>query len=118
MAAISWPATLPQYVLQDGFEFGGRDDSIRTPSDIGSPKVRPRSTATIYEFPASFELTAAQFTILETFFDTTTSRGTAVFNFTHPITDAAIEVSSTSRPKYRSAGGSRFTAAFGLRIVP
>ncbi|MFU0504005.1 hypothetical protein [Pseudaminobacter sp. NGMCC 1.201702] len=61
----AWPASLPQYLLRDGYSGGLGDGRIRSRPDAGPPKVRPRSSAMPEPLQGRMMMTGAQLAVLE-----------------------------------------------------
>jgi len=89
MAAYTWPVSLPQNVRQD-FQTARALNILSTPMDLGSPKRRRRGLG-VEQLKVGFYMTTAQIATLETFVQSTI-KGTARFDFAHPVTGATVEV--------------------------
>lgn len=89
MAAYTWPATLPQTPLP-GFSASRSVNILSTEMDMGPAKRRRRS-AGIEQMSVSFYMTTAQIATLNNFINNTI-KGTARFDFAHPITGVVVEV--------------------------
>lgn len=81
-----WPATLPQYVLQDGYAEPEPDVIRRTEMDEGPAKQRPRCTVGIRPFLMQIEVDLDQVAIFQTFYEDTLKDGTLPFSWKHPRT--------------------------------
>ena len=90
MAAFTWPPSLPQRPQMDSFSEDEGVIMVRTPMDQGPAKLRRRS-ARPSQMQVSFYMTPAQKTTLDNFI-LNTLRGTARFDFTHPLTNLVREV--------------------------
>lgn len=88
MATI-WPTTLPQYVLEAGYQEGLEDQSVETQMDAGPAKIRRRFTTVTRRFSVMVQMTPEQGAIFETFYLTTLAGGTLPFDWVHPRTRAA-----------------------------
>lgn len=64
---VAWPSDLPQTLLIDGNSFGTPDGRLRSQTDTGPAKVRPRSSAMVQPVAGTMLMTSAQLAILETF---------------------------------------------------
>lgn len=84
-----WPATLPQ-MPQRGFSETNGILLIRTPVDLGPAKQRYRARRPD-TLSVTYLLTDTQTAALEEFVKTTL-KGTARFYYTHPRTNAQVEV--------------------------
>lgn len=89
MAAYTWPVSLPQNVRQD-FQTARAMNILSTPMDMGVSKRRRRGVG-IEQLRVGFYMTAAQISTLDTFVQVTL-KGTARFDFTHPVTNLLVEV--------------------------
>lgn len=89
MYSYVWPALLPQKPQQNFSETGGVL-ILRTPQDKGPAKQRRLGKRT-NTMQCSFHMTTAQVEILRVFVEDTI-KGTARFGFTHPRTNAIVEV--------------------------
>lgn len=89
MAAYIWPLDLPQ-APQKGFSESIGVNVLRTPMDLGAPKLRRRG-ARPDVLNANFIMSSSQVEILENFCKNTV-RGTARFDFPHPRTHQQVEV--------------------------
>jgi|APLak6261658528_1056013.scaffolds.fasta_scaffold00004_4 hypothetical protein len=90
MAAYTWPTTLPQETLANGFTESLVVNTVSTPMDNGPAKTRRRS-ARPTPIQCSFLMTGAQVEILRDFI-VNTLFCVRRFNWKHPRTGAAIEV--------------------------
>lgn len=94
----TWPATLPQSFLVDGFTIKKQPQAIATPVSMGPPLRRRRFSAAIEEFRGDMLMTEAQWDTVRTFFDNTLSGGVLSFTWVHPIkqTSATIRFKAES----------------------
>ena len=114
----TWPATLPSYVLVEGYSEMPPVNSIRTQMDVGPPKVRRRSTAAPRPITCKQHMTKTQVAILDTFYVTTLSSGVDPFDWTHPRTGASVSFTFTEPPTYESLGGTAWGVTLKLEILP
>ena len=91
MAAQVWPGTLPTDILPDGFNQQAVSVAIRTKMEAGLDKIRKRYTSPIVNSSVSMVVTFAEYTTLETFFNTTLQGGVLSFNFTDPADETEFE---------------------------
>jgi len=113
----TWPGTLPDNFLQDNFSEKVPENVIRTPMDIGPPKMRQRSTAASRPISGNAYMTTAQVAIHDTFFVTTLSYGSLRFDWTHPRTGAAVELRYVNVPIYTPVGVG-WNVTLNLEILP
>lgn len=104
MAAQPWPVTLQQNVNQAGFQEQIGETTIRSSNDIGLPKVRRRSTRPIDIFAVSILVTAAQYSVFKTFYNTTINGGAGTFYFNNPITGVLSEWRISQAPSVSTIG--------------
>jgi hypothetical protein len=84
----TWPAGLPQYVMQQGFSEKLPDMLLETQMEAGPAKARRRYTSDYRLFSVSVAMTAAQRATFETFFITTVMGGSLPFDWKDPVTQA------------------------------
>lgn len=119
MADIIWPVDLPQLVDQNGYGEQRAKSKVESPVDQGRPKARPRFTASTQRFRISLILTDEQVSLLDTFYDETTAKGSLPFDWVHPRTQVAAECQFTGDPPDSvSVGGLMFRASFQMLILP
>ncbi len=112
----TWPSTLPQEFMEDGYSESPPDNLIRTQTDTGPGKIRKRSTAASRKIQGQLLFTAAQKTIFESFFETTIGYGSLAFDC--PLrTGEEEEMRFTSLPSYSPAGGGDFLVTLNLEIL-
>ena len=113
----TWPGTLPDYVLRDGYDESAQDGNIRTPMEQGPAKVRRRFTAIVRNVNAVVSLTTAQTVILDSFYDTDLAFGSLPFTWVHPRTQATVSFRFVKRHTFKP-DGSQWLAALQLEILP
>lgn len=86
----TWPTSLPQKPLQQGYDENKPNTLIRTQMDKGPDKVRRRFTAGVRTFGTQFLLSDTQVSTLETFIDDELEGGALRFDWTHPRTGASV----------------------------
>lgn len=104
----SWPSSLPQAPLVQGYSETFADNLLRTPMDKGPVKVRRRTTRGVKTFAITFRLTAAQAATFTTFFEDTLSDGALSFTFTQPRTGTTLTVRFVSVPSLRAERRGQF----------
>jgi hypothetical protein len=119
MAAISWPPTLPAFVLQEGFEENLPDGKIETQMDVGIAKMRRRYTAAPSSVNVSIYITVDQYQIFRDFYINTLGMGSKRFLRPNPITGAVEEYRFRNPPPtIRPYGGGGFTCSMNLERLP
>jgi hypothetical protein len=84
MANAVWPATLPNYVLIDGYSEKLPAQKIESPMEAGRPKVRRRFSTNWRQFTVFIKMTADQGIIFESFYQNTLQGGSLPFDWVHP----------------------------------
>ena len=117
----TWPASLPQAPLQDGFNEEFANNVLATQMDQGPDKYRKRTTSNVQKFDTSFLMSSAQLTTFKTFFDDTISGGAATFDFPNPRTSTVetfrIDMSK-GPPKIIPLSGGQYRVSFGMERLP
>jgi hypothetical protein len=114
----AWPGTLPDKVLKNGYDEVFADNVIRTPMEVGPPKVRRRSTAAPKFFRVSQLLSSTQVGYLDTFYNTTLSSGSIQFDWKHPRTGSAVTTMRfKTPPRVQYVSGDKFRAEYELEIL-
>ena len=98
----TWPASLPTDIITDGFNQQAKPTAIRTQMEAGLDKIRRRYTTEIINSSVSMVITFAQYSTLETFFNTTLKGGVLSFNFTDPADSTEYEYRFLEPPSYSS----------------
>lgn len=115
----TWPASLPQSPLQQGYEEGFKNTFIRSESESGFAKRRRRFTTSPKKLNTSFLLTGAQVTTFESFFDTDLEGGALSFTFTNPRTSGIVTVALVETPEPVTAvGPDDYILRLKLEILP
>lgn len=114
----SWPTSLPQLALLEGYQEQGVDNIIRSTVDQGPEITRPKYTATPVDMTVSLVLTSAQCDALDSFYDATLNYGSAAFDWLHPRTGAAVSLHFRARPGYQGIGAGYFRTSLSLRQWP
>lgn len=116
MSYPSWPATLPQVPLAEGYSEVDGENVIWSSNDAGPPKGRRRSTADWQFITCSFSVTRTQLATAKAFYRTTLA-SVLPFTWTHPSTGLAanfrIRGLSTA-----PGGGAYVTMTLSLEVVP
>jgi hypothetical protein len=116
--SYTWPATLPQKVLQRGYEEESPNLIVRTDMDAGPAKIRRRHTAGVRPIKGKQIMTAAQVETLDEFYVDTLKGGAERFYWTSPRTGASVEFRFVEKPKWTKAGGGKYSVDLSLEIMP
>lgn len=119
----TWPSSLPDYVLVQGYEEGAPNTLVRTQMDKGPDKVRRRSTAGTRTFAVQMELDSTQTATLETFIDQDLDGGALRFDWVHPRTQASVQfrvvpLRDDSLVSYSALGNDYYRVQMQLEILP
>jgi hypothetical protein len=82
----SWPAGLPDFVLENGYLERLPENKVETNMDAGKVKMRRRFTMNVRSFSFTIMMTEAQAVIFEEFYETTLASGSLAFDWVHPRT--------------------------------
>jgi hypothetical protein len=119
MANAVWPATLPSFVQEAGYDESLPDVMAETNMDSGPAKTRPRFTTANRRFAVTVRMDAAQAVIFEGFWDTTLKKGALSFDWVHPRTRATMTFRFRKpAPKPRPFGGDAVDYAMNLESQP
>lgn len=118
MAAIDWPNNIPDKPLVDSFAETPPRDVVRTQMDAGPAKMRPRSTSGVRNLNVTFMMNETELSNLDTFYETTTSQGTARFDFSHPRTGTTVEMRFVERPTYRLVSDDDYEVRVKFEVLP
>ena len=80
--AVPWPAGAPQFA--EGWQEKNNPNTIRTPMDVGPPKVRRRATRLTRQISVTFIGTHAQWLAVKDFFNLDCQEGVQFHTFLHP----------------------------------
>jgi len=114
----TWPSSLPDNPIQDGYEEARKDGRVRTQMDAGPPKVRRRFTAVVTEFPVRFHMRSSEVNTLEDFWETDLEGGTLRFDWTHPRKDTALQFRFVEPYTVQSLGGTLYEVSATLEVLP
>jgi hypothetical protein len=113
--SITWPATLPQKFLVDGYSEAPPDNSSRHDPDEGAALARKKYTAAVGKLSGKMLMTSDQVEILDEFFRT--YGGFTEFVFPKPRTGATITCRMTEPPQYTPHGGLNWKALIKLEVL-
>lgn len=117
----TWPTSLPQTPLQEGFSEELPRVTITTPMDAGPAKVRRRFTAGVTKYTMEFDLTTAQRATFITFFETTTLGGSIKFDFPDPVTGSVTDFrfdQAKGTPQIKSLSGNIYRLTAPMEKLP
>lgn len=116
---ISWPGTLPQYVLEGGYQETLEDQTVESQMDTGPAKVRRRFTNSVRQFKVTIQCDEAQAADFEVFYNTTCAGGSLPFDWVHPRTRVARTFRFKKPPPQVSVmgGGTIVRYSFALETM-
>jgi hypothetical protein len=115
----TWPLTLPQAPLAEGYQESPGETVIRTPMDVGPPKQRRANTAGVKQWTVTWELEASQVETFQTFFEETLEGGALSFELPHPRIDgSAVTVRFVKPPTWRPVSGDAWQVQAVLEVLP
>lgn len=114
----TWPASLPQNVLSDGYSEKPPNTLIRTKMDAGPDKVRRRHTAGVRPFTENVLMSTAQVATLDTFYVTTTNGGADQWTWKNQRTDTTANFRFVSEPIYTHRSGNYYNVQLNLEQLP
>jgi hypothetical protein len=115
----SWPASLPQHVLVEGYDEAPPDVLLRTEMDAGPAKVRRRFTAGVRELRCAILCDSDQLDDLEEFFRDEIAGGALPFDWVHPRTQDAASFRFVRRFTIAPEPGAKYwRVGLELEILP
>lgn len=114
-----WPASLPDFVLREGFGEGFKKLAIRTLTDSGRAKRRKRFSDAPVPHTFPIEFSSDQLTTFQTFFNDTLGGGALSFTKTNPRTGVTDTFAFTASPDEATATGpDSYIAILTLELLP
>lgn len=117
MSNASWPASLPQYVQENGYSEGEPDNLIESQMEAGPPKTRRRYTMQHPLFTMQVCTDVTGRSTFDTFFSTTLKHGSLPFDWVHPITRATVTFMFRKPTPKWSVKGAMHTVAFAVERI-
>lgn len=118
MANPTWPATLPQFVLREGYDEQLANNKIETQMDAGLPKQRRRFTQREDQISVSWRMDRTQRDTFLTFYRSTLSDGTLAFDMPHPVSRATTTFRFRGEsPKVAPVSSQYFTVSAKLGVT-
>ena len=119
MSLVTWPASLPQEPLAEGFTEQAPNTIIRSQMEAGPAKLRRRFTAGTRNFDCQLYLSADQAEALDAFYVSTLAGGALSFDWKHPRTQAAVTFRFVEPPSYKPVKrGTAWQASLKLEVLP
>lgn len=114
---IVWPPSLPQGPL-NGFVDTIGEARVRTQTDAGPAKMRPRYTESIDPMTWPLALTETQWGALKTFYKTTLANGSLAFDITHPESGATVSVRIVNPLSFQHVSGDLYRGSVAFEVLP
>lgn len=117
----TWPSTLPQRPLRDGYQEQLETVVLRTSMDQGPAKQRKRFTAAVKPYDVSFLMTKTQLETFISFYEDDISYGSIVFDFPEPRTGVVHEFRmdlSKGAPKITPFSSEKLQVSFSVEKMP
>lgn len=115
----TWPTTLPQRVRRDGYAEEIADGRLKSETDTGPGKMRPRTSARPDPLTVTMRMTGAQLDILAAFIRDDLGRGSLPFTLPAVRGAGTWLVRFADRlPSTANAGGDRYNVTLSLERLP
>lgn len=115
----TWPTTLPQRFLVNGFQHAVGDNRAVFKPQSGAPVVRRVSSYRQDPVQGQMRVTDSQLSAFRSFYQTDCSDGTTPFSWVDPETGSPqlMRFSSNNTPSWTPAGP-RWLVSFGVETLP
>lgn len=113
----SWPASLPQNFLAEGFSIRAPDNLIRSNNDVGPAKLRRRSTSAVTEISGTLRMSEAQWSMFQAFYETDLAYGAVSFDWVDPIDQVTAKEFRIRDHNLSTNGASNFVR-LDLEMLP
>lgn len=115
----AWPSSLPDSFTFESYGEGIADGRLRSQTDTGPGKVRPRSSAMPEPLSGQMVITGAQIETLRTFVKTTLRGGSLPFFFKSQRGGVQILVRfGEELPTWQRHGAGKYLVTMKLEILP
>lgn len=119
MTVATWPPSLPEYVLEQGYGEALEDQTVESTVEAGIAKVRRRFTAPVRRFAVVMQFDTSQAITFENFYLNTLQAGSLPFDWRHPRTGAALRFRFRKPvPQYSVIGGEYVRVQMVLESIP
>lgn len=112
----SWPGTLPDLVLQDGYKKQPLNNAVTIDVESGEPMTRLRFSGDVSQVSASImvDASSSQLSDFWVFWKTTLSRGSVRFSWSDPSTGDAADFIFSDTPVETCVDGMIFRIDMSL----
>ncbi len=115
----TWPSTLPQFALRDGYAEGFKSTVIRSQMDSGHKKRRQRFINGPEALDITIPLNDAEILIFKAFYEDDLGNGALSFTYPHPRLSGNVTVAFTADPApLKSEGATTYLLNMKLEILP
>jgi hypothetical protein len=115
----TWPTSLPQAPLVEGYSEQPPDLIARSQTDVGWAKTRRRATAGSTRITAVYAMSGAQLAVFESFLACDIADRTLAFDWPRPRTGATVPVRLVDVPQIvPAAGPDRWRVGLTLELMP
>lgn len=115
----TWPSTLPQFALRDGYSEGFKSTVIRSQMDTGHTKRRQRFINSPESLTVVIPLDNAEILIFKNFYQDELANGALSFTYPHPRLSGNVTVAFTADPEpLQSEGATTYLLKMQLEILP
>lgn len=118
MTAPTWPISLPQNMTIQSYAEGGKDNVIRSETDIGPAKTRRRATNAIRPISGTFFMTDEQLSRFEDFMADTVADGALAFYFPAQGRSSGTWLVRQTEAYQAIYNGGRWEVSVKLEILP
>ena len=116
----TWPATLPQRYRVDGNQEAIPDGRLKSQTETGPGKMRPRTSALGRPLAVTLRMNNAQLDILDAFIADDLGRGTLPFNIPAPRGAGTwlVRFRASGLPSWVNVGGDRYNVTLAIEVLP
>jgi hypothetical protein len=115
----TWPATLPQILLIEGYEEKLPDVNLRSAMEVGPAKVRRRVTAAVRPVTGQLIMTLAQIETFKGFYNDDLLGGSLRFGWFDPYDETTmVEMRFTEVPALSPVDPGLYKVSMKLEILP
>ena len=114
----TWPPSVPDAILVDGYGERPPKNSLRTQMDAGPAKVRRRSRAGARPISGAVKMRGEQLEAFDAWFRETLADGTLRFDWIHPRTRQAVSMRFSEEPDYKPSEGAWWSVSMKLEVLP
>ncbi len=115
----TWPASLPQFSLREGYAEGFKSTVVRSPTDSGRTKRRQRFINGPESLDVTMPLDNDQISTFKQFYEDDLGNGAISFTFPHPRLGTNVTVVFRDDPKpLTTEGGVTYILSLKLDILP